>query len=208
MTTGSSLTTTTALLEGLFEASNDSVWRTFDARYRPVIVGFAGRLGLGPADADDVAQETLTQFIRDYRAGKYDRSRGRLSAWIVGIARHRAADLLRARAARRERRGESAFGELPGDEHLSELWEQECRQAVLLQAMAELASSSKLNARTIEAFRRHVLDQRTPEDVARELGISVRSVYLAKHRCLTRLRGILSDLSAAYELDGVAAGSG
>ena len=48
-------TTTTVLLEGLLDSGNEAVWREFDARYRPIIVGFARTLGLDPDDAADVA---------------------------------------------------------------------------------------------------------------------------------------------------------
>ncbi|MFO0972537.1 MAG: sigma-70 family RNA polymerase sigma factor [Phycisphaerae bacterium] len=192
--------TTTALLDGLFDLGNDVAWRQFDERFRPIVIGFAGRLGLGPQDASDVAQETLTQFIRDYREGKYDRSRGRLRAWVIGIARHRVAEAHRTRAHRRELRGESAFGQLPGADDLEKLWDAECRQALLCSAMRELAESSKVSRRTLDAFRRHVLDQRPPEEVARELGTTVRAVYLAKHRCLSRLRTAMQRLGDLYDV--------
>jgi hypothetical protein len=70
--------TTTALLEGLHDPADAVAWEQFDRRYRPIVVGFASRLGLADADAADVAQEVMLQFVKEYRAGKYDRQRGRL----------------------------------------------------------------------------------------------------------------------------------
>src|SRR5215470_917564 len=180
--------TTTALLESLFDLQNDSAWQQLDDRFRPVIVAFARRLGLGPADAADVAQETLSQFVRDYRNGKYDRERGRLRSWIIGIARHRIAELNRGRANRREHRGQSAIVSLPDDGELGDLWDAECRQAALCQAMRQLATARKVSPRTLEAFRLHVIEETPPEQVAQTLGTSVRAIYIAKHRCLARLR--------------------
>ena len=58
-------TTTTAMLEGLRDPGNETVWRDFDERYRPVLIGFAQRLGLTAADAEDAAQETLLAFMKD-----------------------------------------------------------------------------------------------------------------------------------------------
>ena len=60
--------TTTALLDGLFDSANQSIWREFDARYRPILMAFARRLGLNRDNAADVTQETLACFVRDYRA--------------------------------------------------------------------------------------------------------------------------------------------
>ena len=85
--------TTTALLAALHDLSDQPAWREFEGRYAPIISGVARRMGLSESDSQDVMQETMLQFIRDYRAGKYDRTRGRLRSWIIGIARHRIADI-------------------------------------------------------------------------------------------------------------------
>jgi DNA-directed RNA polymerase specialized sigma24 family protein len=50
------------------------------------VTAFASRLGLDSNEAEDVAQETLIEFVRAYGGGNYDRSRGRLSSWIFSIA--------------------------------------------------------------------------------------------------------------------------
>ncbi len=192
--------TTSALLAGLNDPENKTVWSQFDERYRPVLIAFGQRLGLNPTDAADAAQETLIQFMRDYRAGKFDRNRGRLFPWVLGIAKHRIADIKRARAARREFRGESAIEEIPNDAELTRIWDAECRQALFCEAMRRLAQTSRLGRNTLQAFRLHVLEHRAPAQVAEALGISVRAVYLAKHRCLGRLRAIVADLSLAYDM--------
>jgi RNA polymerase sigma-70 factor (ECF subfamily) len=192
--------TTTALLEGLFDLQNASAWRQFDDRFRPILVAVASRLGLEPADAADVAQETIAQFVRDYRAGKYDRTRGRLRSWVVGIARHRVAELHRTQVSRREHRGQSAIVMIPEENHLGEIWDTECRQAAVCAALRELVASSKVSERTLDAFRMHVIEDETPERVAEKLGTTVRAVYMAKHRCLARLRSVMDGMKDVYEL--------
>lgn len=192
--------TTTVLLARLFDPDDQAVWLEFDARFRPVIEGLARRVGLSPVDAADVTQETLVCFVRDYRAGKYDRSRGRLRAWVLGIARHQIGELLRRRASRRESRGQSAIVDLSDADQLDRYWEEECRQAMLCRAMRALAEEGRIHARTLEAFRKTVIEQRPPEEVAAEMGVTVHSVYLAKHRCLARLRKHLERMKADYDV--------
>jgi len=171
--------TTSALLEGLLQSHNDQLWGEFDRRYRPVLVSLAQQFGLMLADAEDVAQETLTRFLRQYREGKYERQRGRLRSWIVGIARHCILDALRARAARREWRGQSAIGDLPSADELEALWDEECQRAIVQRALEELRKQTRADERTLRAFEQVVFHNRSAADVARELHLSVESVYAA-----------------------------
>ena len=196
-----SVQTTTALLEGLFDPRNNAVWEEFHTRYSPIIVGVARRLGLSEQDAADVTQETLIKFLQEYRAGKYDRDRGRLRSWIIGIARFRVADLYRSKARRREWRGESAIEIVPDDDHMGKIWDEECRREILRQGMRELRENTKLDERTIAFFERLSFDQASPAQVAEENDVSIESVYKARQRCLTQLRTILSRLNETYEID-------
>lgn len=197
--TGLNTETSTELLRGL-DSSDEKAWREFDRRYRGIILGFATRIGLTPFDAADLAQETLTLFLKEYRAGKYDRERGRLRSWLIGMARHRAADMARRSRNRRETRGESAILDRSGDEELGRLWDEEARRAVLSRAMEELRESKRVGEQTLTIFERLMLDQQAPQDVADSFDIPVQAVYKAKHRCLMRLRSILDRLTHAYEL--------
>ena len=192
-------TTTTALLDGLREGGNQPAWEEFDARYRPIVVAFGRRCGLG--DADDVAQEALLQFAKAYREGKYDRTRGRLRAWLIGITRFRLTDLQRAQAARREREGESEIAQLPDEDRLGEIWDAECRQAILNEGMRQLAQTSRFEEKTLRAFAMLIIDKRPAAEVAAELDMTAQAVYLAKHRCTQRLREIVGTLREAYEID-------
>lgn len=88
--------TTTRLLDALREPSNEPAWAQIDARYRPVICGMAMRLGFSHADAEEIARRTLAEFVRVYRAGRYDLAKGRLSSWILGIAHHVSLRVRRA----------------------------------------------------------------------------------------------------------------
>lgn len=194
-----STVTTTALLAGLFDPANQAAWSEFDSRYRPMIVSFAQRLGLYESDAADIAQETLARFIRDYREGKYDRERGRLRSWIIGIVKYRVADLKRAQASRRENRGESAMIDLPADDELNQLWESERRRVLLTQAIEELRSQSKLSEKTMLAFEQYALRDRPVDEVAAELNLTRHDVYMAKNRVAEKLRDILSRLEDIFD---------
>lgn len=193
--------TSITLLNGLKDPRNETAWREFDARYRPIVIGFVRRLGIGEADAADVAQETLAQFAAEYTAGQCHRERCRLGTWLVGIAKHRAADLLsrNARYAGRIKTVQPAVQS--ADDGIEELWLAEVRKMIRRTALTELGEHTGLESRTVRAFELVVLEERPTADVARELGMSEDSVYKAKHRCLVRLRVILAELNELYEID-------
>jgi RNA polymerase sigma-70 factor (ECF subfamily) len=191
--------TTTAMLDALHDVENASVWEDFDKRYRPILIGFARNLGLGEQDAADIAQETLTRFVSEYRVGRYDRDKGRLGAWLVGIARYRILDLRRKRAGKAQLVGESGIMDLDDPKKLTQVWENERRLAVLRAAMNELRSASRTDPKTIKIFEMLMMHDLTPQAVAKEQDVSVHDVYLAKSRVAQRLRKIVDRLEAEYD---------
>ena len=191
--------TTTALLEGLREPANTEVWREFDSRYRPIVMGFLRRLGLDEDDAADVAQETMTQFVQEYRQGRYDRQRGRLRTWLIALAKTQLAAMRRRTARRREWRGDSALENLPDDERLTWLWESELRTVMLRDAMDHLRQTTRTREKTIHAFELLVVRQSPVDSVAETLEMTVPDVYRAKSRVAQRLRGILTAIEGSYE---------
>lgn len=195
-------TTTTLLLDSLNDPANESVSREFDERYRPILIGMARRFGLDPHDAADAAQEALAQFFRDYRAGKYDRERGRLRSWLMRILHNRVRDLQRAAARRREHRGDSAMIGLPDPDEMEGAWEQEERRAILKRALLVLRSETNTEERTIRVFELVALDQAPASSVAENFSMETAEVYRIKNRLAKRLRGIVETLTDAYRTDG------
>ena len=187
------------MLDALHDPENAAVWEDFDKRYRPILIGFARNLGLDEQDAADVAQETLTRFVSEYRVGRYDRNKGRLGAWLVGIARYRILDLRRRKSGKAQLVGESGIIDLDDHQQLTQVWENERRLAVLRAAMNELRSHSRTDPRTIKIFEMLMVHDVTPQAVAKEHGVGVHDVYLAKSRVAQRLRKIVERLEAEYD---------
>lgn len=193
--------TSTLLLESLKDKENAPVWRHFVERYRPVLVGFARNWGLSEADAEDVAQLTFADFSRDLSAGKYERGKGRLKSWMLGIARHRVLDAQREAVKRRQWRGESAMIDEMDGNRITIVWEDAQKQAIFREAMERLRTEEGMSTETIRAFELTVLRGVPTSEVARQCGMSENSVYVAKHRVTSRLRVIADELRAAYEDD-------
>ena len=193
--------TTTALLKNLHDEHNDAAWREFDDRYRPILLGFSRRLGLSDADAVDVAQETMIQFIKEYREDKYDRERGRLRSWLLGIARYRVAGIYRKRATNRISRGESAMVDLPRDDEIEAAWNTERRMTILRNALDQLQATTRVSDKTVRAFEMVALQQLSAAHVAEELQMNENDVYLAKSRVASKLKEIVARLESLYDED-------
>ena len=191
--------TTTALLSGLFDPRNAAAWEAFDRRYRPILMGFVRNCGVRESEAAEIAQETIVRFVEEYREGKYDRSRGRLGAWLVTIARYRVLDMRRKVGTAKVERGESAMVDLDDDRSVGAAYEAERRQALLREALEELRTRSRTDPKTVQAFEMLVYHGLTPQVVAEQMGMSTHDVYLAKSRVAAKLREIVVRLESEYE---------
>jgi RNA polymerase sigma-70 factor (ECF subfamily) len=69
-------------------AGDRSAFSTLFRRRRPDVYRFALHLTGEPAAADDVVQEVFLAVMRD--AGRYERGRSTVVAWLCGIARNHA----------------------------------------------------------------------------------------------------------------------
>jgi RNA polymerase sigma factor (sigma-70 family) len=137
-----------ALLAGL-AAGQTGAAAAFVRRYQARVYGLVITIVRDRGTAEDVAQET---FVRAWRnAGTYDPRRGRVTTWLLTIARNAAIDAMRARrpeplapeivAARLQQAGGAVDEGAPPDERervrgaLAELPEPQ-RRALFLAAFA------------------------------------------------------------------------
>lgn len=194
--------TTTLLLDSLRDESHPEGWERFSARYWPVLAGFARKLGLSEADAADAAQWTLMEFLKEFRAGRYERQRGRLSSFVVGIARNRILTLRRQSRRAAEGGGGDSGELLPDEVTMTDMWENERRRAILEDAVTALRGSSRLSPATFRAFELVALRDVPAEEAAAQTGMSVDEVYVARSRCTRRLRELVAELTSAWDEDG------
>lgn len=197
---GLALRTTTKLLDALGERDNEPAWHHINTRYRPVIAGLARRLGLKDADADEVAQQTLSEFVRAFREGRYKREKGRLSSWILGIAHHTAAKALRD-GKRASSPGQTAMADVPDESELRGIWTDERDRAIVSRAISLLRDEASIDERTLEVFELIAFRGVPAGEAASQCGMSVDQAYVAKSRVTKKLREVVEKLTAAFEED-------
>jgi RNA polymerase sigma-70 factor (ECF subfamily) len=179
------LTTSTTLLAGLADANNHGVWTAFVSRYRPILIRLALRAGWPAQDAEDLAQQTLGEFVKSYRNHRFDRDRGRLRDWLFGIARNQMRNAARRRS---DAHGQAGPADLE-DAAARRLFDQEWERAVLARCLEEIRG--QVGASTYQAFELFALRRVPANSVAAEMGITENAVFLAKRRVLSRLRELL-----------------
>lgn len=191
--------TSSSLLEGLLDGENHTRWHAYVERYRPLIVSFSRKQGLDGEEAEDVAQTSLLEFSKAYRAGSYDAGKGRLRSWLFGIVRRQLSNHRRARGRRAGRAVALETGhleEVGEEDELEARWEGEWRKAVLAQSLGEVRVM--VEPQTYAAFEEFAMKQRPAAEVAAELGITENAVFGAKRRVLQRLREILPMMEEAW----------
>jgi DNA-directed RNA polymerase specialized sigma24 family protein len=192
--------TTTLLLAQICDPQHTDAWTEFDRRYRPVLIGFGRGLGLSHEDAADMAQWTLADLAKALSKGRYDRHRGRLRSWIMGIARNRAARIVGIRAhARLSPQDLEAIT----DETMADLWDKARHKALLEHALALLRDTSRFAPATLAAFELVALRGVPAVEVASLCGFAgPDDVHVARCRVTRRLREIVADLEHLYDEAG------
>lgn len=190
--------TTTALLNGLRDLSDETAWRELTDRCAPILRGVAKRMGVSAADLDDVVQTTLVVFVEAWRRGQYDRARGRLRNYLITILRSRVVDLQRRIASRAETGGESVLNGLPGVDETERIWMNE-RRARILEGAFEQLRRDGVEEQSLQAFELYALRRTDADEVAAQLCMTRESVYDAKYRLSRRLQVIMARLDELYE---------
>ena len=187
-------------LVGRLRAPNDEeAWRLLDARYGPLLVAFAAHMGLDPERCRDARQEAMMAFAKAVRAGRFDRSRGRLRDLLFAIARNKIAEI-RARHYREPALlnvEESGFAAGLADEGgWQQVWEAEWQAAVAVECLKE--AQLKFRPDTYLAFYLRAVEGASSAEVARRIGKTVNAVDIATSRVRHFLREIRPVIEEAF----------
>ncbi len=183
--------TRASLILRLPDAADVAAWDEVVAIYEPLVFRMALRLGLQPADADDLVQEVFSAVARSVADWLKRPDRGKFRAWLLRIARNTAVNFL----TRRKHRplgdgGDDAMDRLVAipdpDCELSGEFDLEYRREVFRWAADQVEKAVSPN--TWQSFWLTHVDGLTIDDVAEQLGISKGNVYIGRSRVMSRLK--------------------
>lgn len=162
-------------------------------KFEKILFSFSYRMTKNRQSAEDVVQQV---FIKVWKGqGNFDPEKGKLSSWLLTIARNAAIDLMRKRKApayELEDRDSLASDE-PSTEDLVE-WKEEGRD--LRKAVSQLSHEQ---SEIIESF---YFKGKTQREIAEQFNLPLGTVKGRIRLALKHLREILNEWEGGGEDDG------
>jgi len=183
---------TSSTLLSRVRSKDPDAWQRLVHLYSPLVYRWCRRAGLQEADAADVGQEVFKSVARAIDDFRHDTQGASFRGWLRTITGNKIRDF-----ARRQRPGMEGAGGSDAYAQLQEIPEDSGDesndpdapddQMLVLRRAIELVLA-EFTDETRQVFLRVVVDGHAPADVARDSGISVNAVYLAKSRVKRRFR--------------------
>jgi RNA polymerase sigma-70 factor (ECF subfamily) len=189
--------TSASLLEILRDHPDEEHWRRLVNLYSPLINQWLRRYTAPVDAADDLVQKVLMVVVQKLPQFERGPRVGAFRCWLRQITVNCLRDFWRQERLRPKATGHSDFQhvlEQLQDPHtdLSRQWDEEHDRVITRRILESLRPC--FQETTWQAFQGVALDERSPDEVAQQLGISVNAVFIAKSRVLNRLRQEAKDL--------------
>lgn len=181
-------------------------WAEFYEAYKPLIYLCGRDCNLTNEENEDLLQKVMCEIFSKDIIGKYDPdnipedvvftydpSKGRFRHYLRKIVRNHAIKIFHQRKnmASIDEEGSGA-DQIASADQWNTMWDEEWHRHLLNMALIEL--KGRVQAETYVAFEMYALQNRSVQEVAEFLNISVASVYTAKSRCITALKEIITNL--------------
>jgi RNA polymerase sigma-70 factor (ECF subfamily) len=188
--------TRASLLLRLRDPQDHEAWVEFVALYEPVTYRLLRRNGLQDADAREIMQELFLAVSRSIDRWDPAKERGSFRGWLRRVARNLYLNWLKQRERHVAAVGGSGLQALldmvpaaEGPE--SAAFDRELRRALFRRAAEQVRG--EVQTATWQAFWETGVTGTPPADAAKQLGMTVGAVRVAKCRVLARLRAVVAE---------------
>ncbi len=198
-------TTHASLVLRLRDPHDEEAWCEFVEIYEPLIYSLVRRKGFQHADAAELTQDVLLAVVRAVDRWQPDPRRGSFRGWLATIARRLMINFLSSPARRLAGSGRTSVLERlleqpDPDPDESRVFHLELKRRVFDWAARRVRT--RVQPANWEAFWRTAVEARPIDDVARELGVTPGTVYVARSRIMRQLRSEVERQSLGQEPGG------
>lgn len=180
--------TPVTLLQRVRQNNDRKAWDDLVRLLVPLVDHWVQQTIRDRTDRADVGQEVFLELAKRLPKWDYDSSRS-FRAWLRTVTRTKCVDLFRRRG---NTSGEHGLAKLAAEERPDQVEQQE---ALVLTRAALSLLRTQVRPDIWAIFQQYVLDEAPAATVARTCNVEVGYVYLVRNRLLTRLRGLLENLS-------------
>jgi len=178
-------------------AREPEAWERIVTLYSPLVRHWCRQAGVSDHDIQDVSQEVFAAVSSNLGRFQSDRPGTTFRAWMRGIARHKLQHYFQDRVepAAGGTDAQKRLQQVPTPPDEPELSEAPADVAGVYHRALKLVRN-QFEERTWRAFWWVAVEDRSPTDVAAELGITPNAVRQAKSRVLRRLKEEMGELIA------------
>jgi RNA polymerase sigma-70 factor, ECF subfamily len=169
----------------------EASWKRFVQLYTPLLFHWARKLGLSAEDAADLVQDVLMLLMQKLPEFEYDASRS-FRGWLRTVTLNKWRDIRRLRRVATTAAETENLPNVADADAVALFEEAEYQQYVVKQALELM--QAEFQPATWKACWEYMIVGKPAEMVAKEQGLTVNAVYLAKSRVLGRLREELAGL--------------
>jgi len=191
-----SIATRHSLLERLKDWDDQTSWQKFFTTYWKLIYSVGIKGELTDAEAQEVVQETVISVARKIEGFVYDPAVCSFKTWMLRLTRWRIINQLKKRARHLKNAtrlpddsdGTDLIEQIPDPAslNLDAVWDEEWNRNLCAVAIERV--KQQVSPEQFQIFDLYAIEQWPVQKVARILGVSATSVYLAKHRISRLLR--------------------
>jgi RNA polymerase sigma factor (sigma-70 family) len=189
--------TSPTLLQRLRTPDDAAAWERFVEIYAPLLHRHALSRGLQPADACDVVQDAMRGIFLALPRFDYRPDKARFRSWLYRVAENQVRQFLRHGRRRPSGDGRTTLmqaaevQQAAADEVAAEQrWQEAVRRQLFEWAVGKV--QPEFAPRLWSAFWRTAVENEMPDKVAGDLGMTRAAVYMARSRCVARLRQCLA----------------
>ena len=193
--------TKTSLIRRLGDPGDQDAWREFEAVYRPVVYYLARHKGLQDADAEDIVQQVLISVSRALQRRSHDPQRARFRTWLCRVTHNSVTNAIQRKHPDRGVGGTTALQRLarrPLPDREAELLNEEYEKSVFRWAATSV--QPEFHRDTWNAFWMTMVQGKSCEAAAAELGKGIGSIYAARSRIVRRLREKIQEFDGSSQI--------